>query len=199
MTLHSVPYAGPADTDPLTDDELSILLAVPRAAQATPDAILFRLPRGLDPTLGWVDVTCVQAKSIISRLAQRWGVMLSEIMHRRSGGKLASIGPGTTVCILVEPAVNALFHHLAFWCLGCTVQYVALSLEESVVSLCLQGSGCDVVLCSEQDLRTRRLVEQLGIGMAAFPESEYAINLATEEINSPGMYRSVIFWTEPPD
>lgn len=186
MKFPSIPSAGPADTDPLTDDELSLLLALPRAAQATPNATLFRLPRGPDPTLGWVDVTCAQAHSIVSRLASRLNTVLSDILLKRTDGKTTSVGPGTTVCILVQPAMNALFHHLALWSLGCTIQYTMMSLGEALVSRYVQQSGCDIALCPEHDLPTRKLMEEINIGVAILPESETPLNLATEEISSPG-------------
>ncbi|KAF8595989.1 hypothetical protein BDV93DRAFT_611111 [Ceratobasidium sp. AG-I] len=181
----SVADAGPTDTDPLTDDELSILLAIPRAARVTPNATRFRLPRGPTPKLGWVDVTCAQTESIVARLAVQWNILLSNVVHRRTVGEKSSVGPGTTVCILVQPPVSALFHHLAFWSLGCTVQYITQSLGESVISNCLRQSGCHIALCSEQDLRTKQLVEELNIDVVALPDSECAVNLVMEEINSP--------------
>lgn len=188
MKFPPVLNAGPVDADPLTNDELSLLLAIPRAAQANPNATLFRLPRGPDPTLGWVDVTCAQVHSIVSRLALRWKTVLSNIMMRRTSGKTANIGPGTTICILVQPVMDALFHHLALWSLGCTIQYTMLFLGDALVSRYVQQSGCDIALCSEHDLPTRKLMEQLNIGVAILPESEHAFNLAEEEISSPRKY-----------
>ncbi|KAF8595987.1 acetyl-CoA synthetase-like protein [Ceratobasidium sp. AG-I] len=195
MTHPTVTYAGPADTDPLTDDELSILLAIPRAARVTPNATRFRLPRGPTPKLGWVDVTCAQTESIVARLAVQWNILLSNVVHRRTVGEKSSVGPGTTVCILVQPPVSALFHHLAFWSLGCTVQYITQSLGESVISNCLRQSGCHIALCSEQDLRTKQLVEELDIDVVALPDSECAVNLVMEEINSP--VSRTLPWPEP--
>ena len=179
---------GPADSDPLTEEELSILLAIPRAAKNTPNAVLFRLPRGPDPTLGWVDVTCAQVQSIVSSLAFRWNAILSDIMRDRTGGKISSVGPGTNICMLVQPAVNSVFHHLAFWALGCTMQYTTFYLGEEMASQCVRQSGCHIALCSEDDQRAQRIMGQLGIDIALLPESEYAVNLATEELSSPGVY-----------
>ncbi|KAF8596015.1 hypothetical protein BDV93DRAFT_563790 [Ceratobasidium sp. AG-I] len=172
MALPTVSNVGPADTDPLTEDELSILLAIPRAARNSPHATLFRLPRGPDPTLGWVDVTCAQVESIVSRLASRWSPILSGIIHARSGGRVSSVGPGTTICILVQPALNALFHHLAFWSLGCTIQYTMLVPGEDIASRYVQQAGCHIALCSEDDLCTRAAMEQLGIAAHTPPWPE---------------------------
>ncbi|KAF8595986.1 hypothetical protein BDV93DRAFT_563762 [Ceratobasidium sp. AG-I] len=184
MAFPASTSTGPTDTDPITDEELSILLAVPRAARTTPSATRYRLPRGSDSTLGWVDVACAQVESVVACLALRWNLMLSDIMHKRTGGEKSSVGPGTVVCILVQPPVNALFRRLAFLSLGCTVRYIMTSLDKHIVSSCLQQSGCHVVLCSGQDLCTKELVERLGIDVVALSDDESVISLATKELNS---------------
>ncbi|KAF8595990.1 hypothetical protein BDV93DRAFT_514494 [Ceratobasidium sp. AG-I] len=195
MVFPTILNVGPADTDPLTEEELSLLLAIPRAANNTPNATLFRLPRGPDPTLGWVDVTCTQVQSIVSRLAFRWDAILSDIMHSRTSGRVSSIGPGTIICILAQPAVSALFHHLAFWALGCTIQYTMLCLGEEVVSSCVRQSGCQIALCSEEDHRTQKVMRQLGINVAVVPKNECASNLAMQEANT--LADLDVQWPEP--
>ncbi|KAJ1304159.1 hypothetical protein OPQ81_008559 [Rhizoctonia solani] len=45
-------YEGPDDNDPLTEKELEILLAIPRAAENTPNDTAFRIPLGADPLYG---------------------------------------------------------------------------------------------------------------------------------------------------
>jgi hypothetical protein len=175
-------YTGPRDSDPLTEGELSLLLAVPRAAQTTPDATLFRLPLGPDPAMGWIDVTCAEVYSIVSRLAAIWNTRLSELLHKRTGGTVSSVGPGTIVSILVQPSVHSIFHHLAFWALGCTVQYVSIFLGDEVVDANLTQSGSKIALYSGVDdtwVGERRA--RFDGDMVQLPDDEYAPRLAQVE------------------
>ncbi|KAF8755542.1 hypothetical protein RHS01_05040 [Rhizoctonia solani] len=111
---------------PLTDDELSLLLAIPRAAESTPNSTLFRLPLGPHPSMGFVDATCAEVRSIVARLASTWKTKLSELLRKPDEpGCERSIGPGTTICIMVEPSFHGIFHLLAFWAIGCTIQFVS--------------------------------------------------------------------------
>ncbi|CAE6515801.1 unnamed protein product [Rhizoctonia solani] len=142
------PYPGPRENDPLTEDELKLLLAVPRAAESNPYARLFRLPLGPDPSMGWIDVTCAEVRSIVARLADVWKSKLSNLLDE--GGRPVlnvPVGPGTTICIAVRPDFHGIFHLLAFWALGCTVQFVSMADPTGAVDQ-LNESGCQVMLCS---------------------------------------------------
>lgn len=193
----SAPYAGPHDTDPLTQGELSLLLAIPLAARATPNATLFRLPLGPDPKMGWVDVTCAEVYSIVCRLAIGWNAKLSEILRQRTGGAVASVGPGTTVCILVYPFVHSIFHHLAFWALGCTVQYISVYLEGDTIDGLISQSGCDVVLHAGMDeawVSARR--DHCKGELIKLPDEEYAHRLAQAQKGGTGTH--LISFMGPP-
>lgn len=186
---NSIPYTGPCDCDPLTEEELSILLAIPRAAQTTPDAPLFRLPLGPDPALGWVDVTCIETYSIVSRLAAVWNTRLTDILHKRAEGAQleCSVGPGTTICIVVQPSVHALFHLLAFWALGCTVKYICTYVSDEIVDSSLRDSGCRVVLyAGMDDTWVSNRESQFDGEMVQLPVDEYAHQLACREKEGAG-------------
>ncbi|KAB5588205.1 Potassium voltage-gated channel subfamily H member 2 [Ceratobasidium theobromae] len=181
------PYTGPNDDDPLTEGELSILLAIPRAAKSSPNSTLFRLPLGPDPALGWIDVTCAEAHSIISRLSATWETRLSKLLQEQSGGACKSVGPGTTICMLVQPSAHALFHQLAFWALGCTVHYLSLMVGDDNVDSLLSQSGGKVALCSGLDpkfLAERRARFQGEI--LELPEEEQPHRLAQIEKQGQG-------------
>ncbi|CAE6412017.1 unnamed protein product [Rhizoctonia solani] len=146
-----VPYAGPSDNDPLTDDELAILLAIPRAAETTPNTTLFRLPLGPDPSTGWIDATCAETHSIVARLADVWKSKLFDLLCDPDQPVTnSSFGPGTTICIATQPDFYGVFHILAFWALGCTVQCVPMKDPISAIDQ-LNESGCKMLLCSEFD------------------------------------------------
>ncbi|CAE6420121.1 unnamed protein product [Rhizoctonia solani] len=186
------PYAGPRDDEPLTEEELAILLAIPRAAENIPNAIAFRIPLGIDPSMGWIDVTWSEARSIIARLAAIWGTRLSDMVADKES---SPIGPGTTICLFVQPSVIVLFHILAFWALGCTPQFLSLSLDPDTIDLYLNQSGCRVAIysgISENWVGSRR--EVFCGTMIPLPKDEYAHRLAEAEKQSPG---SAFSWPEP--
>lgn len=194
-----VPYAGPRDDDPLTEAELSLLLAIPRAAKSTPNATLFRLPLGPDPALGWVDVTCAETYSVVSRLAAIWRDRLSELLGERTDGVVteSKVGPGTTICILSCPPVNALFHLFAFWALGCTVQFFSTGVKEEVVDSNLRQSGCKVVLHSGvDDVWIEGREAHFEGKVVRLAEDEYAHRLAqAEKENSEHTYFLAMYAT----
>lgn len=185
----STSYEGPRDGDPLTEGELGLLLAIPHAAQATPDAMLFRLPLGPDPAMGWVDVSCAESYSIIARLAANWNTRLSEILHKHTGKCISTIGPGTTICIFVQPVVHSLFHHLAFMALGCTIQYISLALDEDGIESNLRMSNCKIAIYSGVDeawvngMRARFNGE-----IVQLPEDQYAHRIALTEKQKSSKY-----------
>ncbi|KAF8676586.1 hypothetical protein RHS04_06443 [Rhizoctonia solani] len=153
-TSASAPKAspGPNADDPLTDDELALLLAVPRAAESSPNSTLFRLPLGPDPTMGSIDATCAEVCSIIARLAELWQSRLPELVSTRD--QLCAntpLGPGITICILAKPLCGAIFHLLAFWSIGCTIQFVSVAMEPDIIDSQLNQSGCKVVVYSGFD------------------------------------------------
>ncbi|KDN47246.1 hypothetical protein RSAG8_03725, partial [Rhizoctonia solani AG-8 WAC10335] len=174
-------YAGPRDDEPLTEKELAILLAIPRAAEKAPNATAFRIPLGIGPSLGWIDVTWSEARSIIAgaRLAATWTIRLSDLILNQDS---SSVGPGMAICLLVQPSVVALFHILAFWALGCTPQFLSLSLDDDTIDLYLNKSGCRVAIysgISESWVQTKRKVFRGS--MIPLPEAEYAHRLAEAE------------------
>ncbi|KAJ1302138.1 hypothetical protein OPQ81_000967 [Rhizoctonia solani] len=179
------PYSGPKDDDPLTDDELTLLLAIPRAAVSTPDATLFRLPLGHDPLMGWIDATCAQVYHIVSRLAEIWKSRLLKLLSK-PGDPVSdsSFGPGTTVCIATRPDFHGIFHLLAFWAIGCTVQFIPMQCPSVVVDQ-LNESGCKVVLYSGFDdgwVETWR--KEFDGVVVQLPEEEQAHQLAKMEIQT---------------
>ncbi|CAE6390629.1 unnamed protein product [Rhizoctonia solani] len=146
-------YIGPVDhgPKPLTEDELALLLALPRAAESNPNGTLFRLPLGPDPSMGWVDATCAESRSIVVRLADVWKSRLSDLLDNNGRPALdAPVGPGTTICIAAIPDFHGIFHLLAFWAMGCTVQYVSMADPMNAIDQ-LNESGCKVMLCSGYD------------------------------------------------
>ncbi|CUA76998.1 Potassium voltage-gated channel subfamily H member 2 [Rhizoctonia solani] len=172
-------YEGPRDDQPLTEEELSILLAIPRAAENAPNSTAFRIPLGIDPSLGWIDVTWSEARSIVARLAATWATRISDLTSNQNS---PPVGPGITVCILVQPSVTALFHIFAFWALGCTVQFISLSLDEETIDLYLNKSGCKVVVYSNISGDWIRVREKSFNGpLVSLPENEYAHQLAKTE------------------
>ncbi|EUC55305.1 AMP-binding enzyme, partial [Rhizoctonia solani AG-3 Rhs1AP] len=189
-SLHGL-YSGPNENDSLTEDELTLLLATPRAAASTPNAILFRLPLGPEPSMGWVDVTCAEAHSIVARLADAWRSKLSNLLSKpEDPGSGSSIGPGTTICITVEPSFHGIFHLLAFWAIGCTVQFVSIA-DIGVAVDQLDESGCRVMLCSGFDdgwMKARRT--EFSGAIVQLPEEEQAHNLAKAEKQRQGIVSS---------
>ncbi|CUA75488.1 hypothetical protein RSOLAG22IIIB_05919 [Rhizoctonia solani] len=133
MSTTALPYSGPGDNDSLTEDELRLLLAIPHAAESTPDATLLRLSLGRDPSMGWIDATCAETRSIV----------------RQTRSKLP-VGPGTTICIMDQPKFHGIFHLFAFWALGCTVQYISPVYPTRGIKE-LHESGCKVMLYSGID------------------------------------------------
>ncbi|KAF8676584.1 hypothetical protein RHS04_06441 [Rhizoctonia solani] len=180
--LLSAAYPGPSDSDPLTDDELTLLLAIPRVADSTPNATLFRFPVGHIPSMGWIDVTCAEARSIIAHLAMVWRPRLTEILHQTEHSiPNRPVGPGTTICILVEPDFHSIFHLLAFWAIGCSVQFVSTA-DPNILDSQLTQSGCDLIIYSGFDdawviERKRRFDGPI----IQLPEEEQAHRLAVSE------------------
>jgi hypothetical protein len=182
----------PKDEDPLTDDELGLLLAVPRAAASTPGATLFRLPLGPDPSFGWVDATCAEVRSIAARLAAIWQSRLLELLNMPDT-HLTDIlpGPGITICILVEPSYQAIFHLLAFWAIGCTVQFISVAMEPTTIDTQLNQSGCKIVIYSGFDdawINERR-IHFRGV-MVPLPHEEHASFLVISEKKQQSNYYS---------
>ncbi|CAE6482307.1 unnamed protein product [Rhizoctonia solani] len=175
------PYSGPSDDDPLTDDELGLLLAIPRAAESTPDATLFRLPLGPEPSMGSIDVTCAEVRSIVARLANVCKSRLSGLLSKPGDVTSDFIGPGMTICIATVPDFHGIFHLLAFWALGCTVQLVSMA-DPSVAMEQLNEVGCKLMLCSGFDddwVEARK--KQFGGVIVQLPEEEQAHELAKLE------------------
>ncbi|CAE6463157.1 unnamed protein product [Rhizoctonia solani] len=189
------PYTGPGDNDPLTEDELTLLLAIPRAAESNPDGTLFRLPLGPDPSMGWIDATCAETRSIVVRLADAWKSRLSELLDNSGKPVLDSaVGPGTTICIAANPDFHGIFHLLAFWAIGCTVQYISLTdLTEATNQL--NESGCKVMLCSGVDsgwMEARK--KQFNGVMVQLPQEERADQLTKSEKQGKA---STLTWPVP--
>ncbi|CAE6455484.1 unnamed protein product [Rhizoctonia solani] len=181
VSFHGV-YSGPSDTDPLTDDELALLLAIPRAAESTPNSTLFRLPLGPKPSMGFVDATCAEVRSIVSRLAETWKSRLSDLLPKPDDPVCGwSVGPGTTICIMVEPSFHGIFHLLAFWAIGCTVQFVSVS-DPSLAIGQLNQCDCKIMLCSgfDKEWMESRKKEFKG-AIVELPEEEQAHRLAQTE------------------
>ncbi|CAE6465354.1 unnamed protein product [Rhizoctonia solani] len=189
------PFKGPDDGDPLTSKELLILLAIPRAAKTTPSTTAFRLPLGPDPAQGWIDVNYSETCSIVSRLASTWKSRLGTLLNK-SDDRMSGIGPGTTICIMAQPAVNSIFHHLAFGSLGCTVQYISLALGNDIICSSLRESECDAVLYSGiDDARVRFMKDNFDGVFIALPRNEFSCELVQEE--KTGCAGSAPPWPEP--
>ncbi|KAF8755546.1 hypothetical protein RHS01_05044 [Rhizoctonia solani] len=162
--LLSAAYPGPSDSDPLTDDELTLLLAIPRVADSTPNATLFRFP--------------------IYYRAFSDGMETKAYRNTSSNGALYSQSPrwtGTTICILVEPDFHSIFHLLAFWAIGCSVQFVSTA-DPNILDSQLTQSGCDLIIYSGFDdawviERKRRFDGPI----IQLPEEEQAHRLAVSE------------------
>ncbi|EUC59294.1 AMP-binding enzyme [Rhizoctonia solani AG-3 Rhs1AP] len=183
-------YTGPKDDDPLTEKELAILLAIPRGAEKAPTATIFRLPLGPDPTQGWVDVTFSEARSIIARLAVDWKARLSEATGA------SSIGPGMTVCLLVQPIVHVILHWLAFWALGCSIQVISLSMDNDTIALYLRKSGCQVVVHSGiSDTQVAEIRAGCNAAIISLPKEEHAHEFALSNKHTQTM--STLPWPEP--
>ncbi|KAG8718168.1 hypothetical protein FRC09_013064 [Ceratobasidium sp. 395] len=163
---------------PLSQLELAILLALPRAASKSPDSVLFKIPHSDNPNLGFVDTTCSEAASIVARLAHTWDSRLTETL-----GAPLKEKDGVVIAIASEPAVHAWFHHLAFWALGCGVQYFNANFEPGVIDNLLKQGGCSAILCSGDTLEAsmRDCAQRLGIPAITLQEEEYANNLAKRE------------------
>ncbi|CAE6425418.1 unnamed protein product [Rhizoctonia solani] len=183
-------YTGPLDNDPLTENELAFLLAIPRGAERTPNATIFRFPLGPEHTQGWVDITFSEARSIIARLAIEWQARLSK------ADEGLRVGPGMTICLLVQPIAHVLLHWLAFWALGCSVQVISLSMGEDVISSYLSKSGCQVAVHSGiSDDRVERIRSGCNAVMMQLAEEEHAHQLAlgTKQTQAD----STLPWPEP--
>ncbi|KAG8713589.1 hypothetical protein FRC09_018562, partial [Ceratobasidium sp. 395] len=167
----------PIDTRPLSSSELKILLALPRAAEETPNAVFFKIPRGPDPTLGYVDVSCAEAADIVSRLAATWEARLSNL------GIIQNQDTRPTVAIAVEPGVHAFFHHLAFWAMGCCVQYIDTGLEPKIFGAILKSGDPAVLIFSGGNTGelAHEIEKELRIPIIELSGEERAINLATKE------------------
>ena len=171
---------------PLSQSELKLLLALPRAADTTPNATLFKIPCGPDPKLGFIDVSCAEAASIVSRLAAVWGPRLSPLHRSLRGDQCPNIG------FAVRAPVHGFFHRLAFWALGYCVQYFDVSFAEGVVDGLLRDGACTTILYEGDDMKewAVRCMERLMIPALELPEEEFAINLAKREkegAEGPGM------------
>ncbi|CAE6522801.1 unnamed protein product [Rhizoctonia solani] len=189
------PFKGPEDGDPLTSKELLILLSIPRAAQTSPSNTAFRLPLGPDPAQGWIDINFSETCSIVSRLASTWKLRLDALLGK-SNNRPSSVGPGTTICILVQPAVNGIFHHLAFGALGCTVQYITLALGDNAICSSLRESKCNFILYSGiDDARVSAMKDRFDGEFVALPERELSATLGQEE--KLGLAGSAPSWPKP--
>lgn len=171
---------------PLSQSELKLLLALPRAAQTTPDATLFKIPRGPDPKLGFIDVSCTEAASIVSRLAAAWRPRLSPLNRNLEEGECPNIG------FAVKPPVHGFFHRLAFWALGYCVQYFDVSFAEGVVDGLLRDGSCTTILYLGDGMKewAAGCIKRLNVPALELPEDEFAINLAKREKEGnlgPGM------------
>ncbi|CEL58455.1 hypothetical protein RSOLAG1IB_12123 [Rhizoctonia solani AG-1 IB] len=175
-------YLG-KEEGPITDDELSLLMAVPRAAESTPNAVLFRLPLGPDPSFGWVDATCAEVRSIVARLAAVWQSKLLEVLNMPDECPENMLpGPGITICILVEPSYQAIFHLLAFWAIGCTVQFISVAMDPATVDTQLNQSGCKIIMYSGFDdawINERRI--HFHGAMVPLPYEEHASRLVLSQ------------------
>ncbi|KAH7338265.1 hypothetical protein B0J17DRAFT_717921 [Rhizoctonia solani] len=191
---NSTIYTGPLDDDPLTENELALLLSIPRGAEKTPNATIFRFPLGPEPTHGWVDVTFSEARSIIARLAIDWKARLSE------GNEGLRVGPGMTICLLVQPIAHVLLHWLAFWALGCSVQVISLSMDDEVIASYLSKSGCQVAVHSGiSDDRVERIRSGCNAVMMQLVEEEHAHQYALSSKQSQGdRIDSALARTAPP-
>ncbi|GAB1522809.1 hypothetical protein RhiTH_005933 [Rhizoctonia solani] len=166
-------YVGPLKNDPLTDDELAVLLAIPRGAEKTPNATVLRLPLGPEPSQGWVDVTFGEARAIVARLAGDWKAKLS------AGTEGLGVGPGTTVCLLVQPIVHTIFHWLAFWALGWTIQLVSLTIGDKNVPNYIKKSGCRIVVYSGiSEALEQRITSEIKGAVIQLSEEEHGHRLA---------------------
>ncbi|CAE6452830.1 unnamed protein product [Rhizoctonia solani] len=154
----------------------------------------FRLPLGPDPASGSIDVNFSEACSIISRLASTWNSRLGALLSKPDHSPF-SVGPGTTICVLVQPAVFGIFHHLAFGALGCTMQYVSLSLSDEVMHAHLCESKCNVILHSGIDDRIKAIKEGFDGEVVRIPEEEHAQQLARGE--KSGRAGLAPTWPEP--
>ncbi|KAF8595949.1 hypothetical protein BDV93DRAFT_528329 [Ceratobasidium sp. AG-I] len=167
---------------PLSRSELKLLLALPRAAEATPNATLFKIPCGPDPKLGFIDVSCTEAASIVSRLAAAWGPRLSPLHKNLPENQCPNIG------FAVKPPVHGFFHRLAFWALGYCVQYFDVDFAEEVVDGLLRDGACTTILYLGDDMKewAAGCTDRLKIPVLELPEEEFAINLAKREKEGPG-------------
>ena len=186
MTTPAEPTSFEPDA-PLSQSELKILLALPRAAETTPNATLFKIPYGPDPKLGFIDVSCAEAASIVSRLAAAWGPRLSPIHRSLKENQCPNIG------FAVKPPVHGFFHRLAFWALGYCVQYFDVGFAEGVVDGLLRDGVCTTILYLGDDMKgwAAGCMDRLKIPALELLEEEFAINLAKREkegTESPGMF-----------
>ncbi|KAF8703158.1 hypothetical protein RHS03_06212, partial [Rhizoctonia solani] len=150
LTLASI-APSPKGDDPLTENELSLSLAIPRAAESSLNSTLFRLPLGSDPSMGSIDATCAEMRSIVAHLAEVWQRRLSSLSIPDESLDNTPFGPGITTCLLVEPSYEAIFHLLALWGIGCTVQFISVAMEPYIIDSQLDQSGCKVLLHSGFD------------------------------------------------
>ncbi|CAE6497251.1 unnamed protein product [Rhizoctonia solani] len=186
----SAVYAGPLNNDPLTENELAVLLAIPRGAKQIPNATMFRLPLGPEPTQGWIDITFSEARSIVACLAAEWNTRLS------NGTEGLSIGPGMTICLLVQPVAHVMLHWLAFWALGCSIQVISLSMDDDTIALYLNKSGCRVVVHSGiSDARVHGIRSDWNGTMIRLAEEEHAHQLALS--HKQAQTNSILPWPEP--
>ncbi|KAG8747766.1 hypothetical protein FRC11_012250, partial [Ceratobasidium sp. 423] len=186
----STVYAGPLNNDPLTENELAVLLAIPRGAEKIPNGAMFRLPLGPEPTQGWVDVTFSEARSIVSRLAADWKTRLS------NGTDDQSVGPGMTICLLVQPVAHVMLHWLAFWALGCSIQVISSSMDDDTIALYLNKSGCRVVVHSGiSDTQVEGIRSSWNGTMIRLTEEEHAHQLVLS--HKQAQTNSILPWPEP--
>ncbi|KAH7332772.1 hypothetical protein B0J17DRAFT_771550 [Rhizoctonia solani] len=170
---------GPGNNDPLTELEREFILAIPRAAESTPNATQFRLPLGPRPSMGWIDVTCIQVRNIVARLAEVWKTKLSDILGR-------PVGPGTIVCLLLEPDYHGIFHLFAFWAIGCTIQFVSTA-DLAILDAQLTRSGCEILVYSGFDnawVEERK--KHFKAPIVQLPEEEQSHRLAQFEQQGKG-------------
>ncbi|KAF8755541.1 hypothetical protein RHS01_05041 [Rhizoctonia solani] len=95
-------HPGPSDADPLTDDELSLLLAIPARGVHSQ---LYALPTSTRPPPLYGICRCHLRRSPLycCTLSQHMETKLSELLRKPDeSGCERSIGPGTTICIMVS-------------------------------------------------------------------------------------------------
>jgi hypothetical protein len=139
--------------------------------------------------MGLVDATCAEVRSIVACLADTWKSKLADILRKPDEQVCgSSVGPGTTICIMIEPSFHGIFHLLAFWAIGCTVQFVSMSDPVVAISQ-LNECDCRVMVCSGFDEEWIEAQRKIFNGVIIkLPEEEQAHRLVQSEKLGDGMY-----------